>query len=193
MGLGFVLCFCSVSCPFVLFSLLMFCGVLVCFCSFPASLFVSWNFLCLLPFCSLCLPRPLCFYGSVTSTLFVFPLVSPIFFLRSGFLFSSFYPSRFGLSFLLVFFFNPPHSLLLRLFSGFCLSLCRAGGFLLASAPTPSWFCFLCLCSSPSSVFPSDPFYGEACPSTSPAFAGLLWNPRRDMVHNRICCSRFPC
>jgi hypothetical protein len=42
------------------------------------------------------------------------------------------------------------------------------------------------------------PFYREACPSTSPTFAGLLWNPRtrswaRDMVHDRICCSRFPC
>ena len=39
----------------------------------------------------------------------------------------------------------------------------------------------------------SSPIYREACPSTSPAFAGLLWNPRtrswaRDVVHDRICC-----
>ena len=52
----------------------------------------------------------------------------------------------------------------------------------------------LCFCplSSLSSRF-SSPFYREACPSTSPAFAGLLWNPlmrswARDMVHDRICC-----
>jgi len=50
--------------------------------------------------------------------------------------------------------------------------------------------CFLCFFSLflgsffGSSFFPllnsgfSSPFYREACPSTSPAFAGLLWNPR---------------
>jgi len=71
-----------------------------------------------------------------------------------------------------------------------CLSL-FSGFFSLGFVPVPPWF-------FPFSLWFSAPFYREACPSTSPAFAGLLWNPRtrswaRDMVHDQICCSRFPC
>ena len=44
------------------------------------------------------------------------------------------------------FFIQPPSFSVTEAFYGFCLSLCRAGGFLLAFAQTPSWFYFLCLC-----------------------------------------------
>jgi len=72
------------------------------------------------------------------------------------------------------------------LFSGFFLWVLRA--FFLFFFFLFFLLCFSVLCSGFSS-----PFYREACPSTSPTFAGLLWNPRtrswaRDVVHDRICC-----